>query len=93
MKSSQASISRNDSMRGYLGKRTNYELSTPNLLGIREEDPSSRTPFDLKKLLGDSEWSDEESEGNNHQEGKKGFNLLKFPSPSPSTLLLTRHAR
>ena len=68
-----------------LGKRDFFTLSTPNLLGIRDKDAHSQTPFNLKQLLGERDGSDEEEDAPGEQR-QGGFEPLRFPSPSPSRL-------
>ena len=82
-------ISAADSLEARLGKREIYDFNTPNLLGIyQEKGPEEKSPFNLKRLLGEDSDSDEEQE----EEGQdyKGFKPLRFPSPSPSIEFLPR---
>jgi hypothetical protein len=75
---------------GDLGKRDMMTLSTPDLLGIRRESsPMSKTPFNLKELLGESTNQDDSDEEKSVVNREEGFRPLRFPSPSPSKLLLT----
>lgn len=69
-----------------LGKRDPLDLNTPNLLGLRiDPTPTSKTPFNLKELLGEHEENVDDEEA----ESQSGFKPLRFPSPSPSRLALT----
>lgn len=68
-----------------LGKRDALEMNTPNLLGIRREtSPTSKTPFNLREMLGEEEENPDDQETSN----SGGFKPLRFPSPSPSRLVL-----